>query len=414
MFRIVCAFLILAGALPVNADAASKHTGDVGKVRQVASLLEGISTKIASEREKENVVYGKLKSYCKDTRASAHSVVAPQAAADSDDDVQDNTEQLEADDATAVDQLASVVKAAIPNDNQTLPALPTAMPQAKQALANSKDTLHENAEEALQQAQAATEQTPKEQAVPASAANKAVVPKKDVVPASVKSGSSPQQHDIVNTTKGAGVEDDPQITAVESEFDETANEVASLQRSLAPRKPMSLATTADEVKSAAVSEAVDDLDGSIPNIDQQALQLYNTFGGEEPATLDTLGSLSSGPGFLQVVQRHQHNRRLAPALQADIDAAMQALEAIAKDTTSAMNTLNLLRNADESDADSGGSASDTSSITEQCTSLLQELESRQNNRAKQQTELQQRSQRLLESLPDGHDRTGAPKRLRSH
>lgn len=227
---------------------------------------------------------------------------------------------------------------------------------------------------------------------------------------------------------------DPQLQAVQSEFQETENEVANLEKddkdlptvqvpSTGPtvaKQPISSVAKAlskaqqqqkDDASVAAMSAAFTDLGGAIPSIDQQALQLYNSFGGE-PASVETLGGLSSSPAFLQTSQHSKLHSKLAPVVRADLDAAMDALKEVADDTKNAMDMMEVLRNTVDTDATPATAASGASPIVEQCTLLMRKFKNRQQVRAKREADLEQRSQRLLQSVPASHERKA--KNLRRH
>jgi len=215
--------------------------------------------------------------------------------------------------------------------------------------------------------------------------------------------------------------------AARSEFAATANEVTNLEKEFDP--PVSKAQQQADV--ATMSAAIIDLGGALPaetndpSIDQQALQFYNGFGGEgegEPSASDTMGSLAASPAFLQVTQHHHHqlSAKLAPVVREDLDAAFVALKAIAEDTQSAMSIMSMLSKAGDVDP-----TPDTSSdlLHGECDSLMQKFKQRQAVRAKQEAELETRSQQLLQSLHPTMEETfpvptkllqKAHKHLRSH
>lgn len=133
-------------------------------------------------------------------------------------------------------------------------------------------------------------------------------------------------------------------------------------------------------QSASFADLPNSLGGAIPSIDQQAMQLYNSFGGAAAS-----GDNSIAPASFLQVSKHQ----LSPAMRADLDAAYDALKEVTEDSNSAMSMMDLLRNADDADE---------ASIDGQCTSMLQKFEHRQAARSKHQADLEKRSQRLLASL----------------
>jgi len=214
--------------------------------------------------------------------------------------------------------------------------------------------------------------------------------------------------------------------AAQSEFAATANEVTNLEKDFDP--PVSKAQQQANV--ATMSAAFIDLGGALPaetndpSIDQQALQFYNSFGGEgegEPSASDTLGGLAASPAFLQVSRHHhQLSAKLAPVVREDLDAAFVALKAIAEDTQSAMSIMSMLSKAEDVEP-----APDTSSdlVHGECDSLMQKFKQRRAVRAKQEAELETRSQQFLQSLHPTMEETfpvptklfqKAHKNLRSH
>jgi len=153
---------------------------------------------------------------------------------------------------------------------------------------------------------------------------------------------------------------------------------------------------------------------AIPDIDQEAKELYKTFGGDHES------DSGASPAFLQTdkrqtvkrqtvkrvqmhhshaVKRQKHHMAKPAVPQADIDAAMQALKDIAKDTGSALSLMASVRHAEGGD---------------QCTVLMQKFARRKAVRAKREAELKKRSQQLQEALHHSHSASGKTKHLRSH
>lgn len=90
MFRAVNTLLLLAVSFTVANAAHMKQSGDNGQVKQVVALLRDITQKLASEREKENIVYNEVRKYCEGNseklQASSESVIAEDSKnTDSDD-----------------------------------------------------------------------------------------------------------------------------------------------------------------------------------------------------------------------------------------------------------------------------------------------------------------------------------------
>lgn len=232
---------------------------------------------------------------------------------------------------------------------------------------------------------------------------------------------------------------DPKVVAVQSEMAETAKQVARFEEDLAPAAPVapvpespaetlrrldpSIAAQAKQkedrdtnVAAIALSEALsEDLDGVLPNIDHQASQLYNTFGGE-PASAESLGSeVSSSPAFLQVIRhkmplrlnQFEQHMRLAQVAQADLNAAYHSLEEIADDAKGAMSMMDELRNTVKSPH-----------VDDRCKILMQKFEHRQLARAKREAELDKRSQELQRLLHPSSSKTHLhlkkTKHLRKH
>jgi len=573
MFRAVYTLSILATGLPLATAAELKHVGDVGKVRQVVSLLQGISRKLSSEREKENVVYNEIKRYCENRGANLQAVSPSEIQSDSEnlqnrpqdaastppsptemksaaiplpktpkpkqatvakldareiarqkryeataktlddedpsmditqmnalldaaegkqtdasaddsttkngmsgeptpkrhgvqDELQsydqweqvdrlnelvkvakpalsrhDNPYQLqrrkhdkpisapkadldepEQDDSASVDQLTNVVKAAVTNDLVT----DVAQPQTTAVVQQDKkpDSADVDRIEPLASTVLAIDDTAQEDAGTFGQSSKPLP-------------QDPRSFRIVPVPERPHPEPlyvDPQIKAVQSEFDETKAEVANMEKDFTPvtqtvatltkqPDPAILANALtkaqqqeqDDMSVAAMSEAFGDLKGAIPNIDQQALTLYNSFGGE-PASVDALGGLGAGPSFLQVAKNQRHPRDLGqslpPVMRTDLDAAWDALRDVAQDTLSAFNMMDTLRNTDDAGSDTATPGS--SSIDDQCTLVLKNFERRQAVRSKKEAELEKRSQRLLQSLPTPTGRDRRAKHLRSH
>jgi len=105
----------------------------------------------------------------------------------------------------------------------------------------------------------------------------------------------------------------------------------------------------EELSLASQTEALDDLAGAIPNIEKEALQLYNTFGGS-PDALESVGSLSGSPAFLQVSQGKQHLKH-TPGVpsQADLDKTWNELKFVAQRTEGALKMIQNEK-TDETDA----------------------------------------------------------------
>jgi hypothetical protein len=101
----------------------------------------------------------------------------------------------------------------------------------------------------------------------------------------------------------------------------------------------------DDLSLASQSEALDDLAGAIPNIEKEALQLYNSFGGQ-PAPLESVDSISPLPSFLQMSKRKMQQKH-TPGLPtpAQFDAAFAALRLAAKRTQGAMSMVQHMKKA---------------------------------------------------------------------
>lgn len=204
--------------------------------------------------------------------------------------------------------------------------------------------------------------------------------------------------------------------AVQSEFDETSDLVASMEKDdLAPNKRIAKKANSKvqphaggDVNVATVSAALDDLGGAIPSIDQQALELYNANGGES-ATLDKFGGLVPAPAFLQLGRRQQQFTKLKVVAVSDLNSAWDALQVVAEDTKSALSMMESLRKTGWGQADPA--ARPEADSDEQCTVLIQRFSHRQEVRAGHEAKLTKHSQHLLHAL--GHSHAPKAKYLRS-
>lgn len=124
----------------------------------------------------------------------------------------------------------------------------------------------------------------------------------------------------------------------------TSQTVAQVSHNAAATKPVAVempSTLAAPQEKAlddlAGNEALSDLagDGTIPNIEKEALQLYNSFGGP-PSSLEAVGGLSVVPSFLQVAEG-KHTAGVPS--QAELDAAWDALRLVAEQTRGAMSMI---------------------------------------------------------------------------
>jgi len=217
-----------------------------------------------------------------------------------------------------------------------------------------------------------------------SQANSAVVIQDS--PQAVADSVIPTQSVVPPMTQPAPLATQPTLHAkVQAELDDAEMDVASVEQELLPAAPA--APTKEELSLVSQSnlgsqsEAVDDLSdiaGVVPNVEKEALQLYNTFGGSP----DALESVGGGLTFLQQQQRH------TPGIpsQADLNVAWDELSSVAVKAQSAASTnaLGLLQEKGDSGLD----------IEEECNWLMSNYEARQKVRAQEEDLLKEAHQLL--------------------
>jgi hypothetical protein len=202
--------------------------------------------------------------------------------------------------------------------------------------------------------------------------------------------------------------------AVEAKTVSLAVKVDPVVAPAAPSKPE--APRKAELSLASQSEALDDLAGAIPNVEKEALELYNTFGGE-PSSLESI-SLAQQPGFaapsamfLQVHEQKKHTPGVPS--QANMDAAWDLLTRVAKQKHEAMSLAQhlesrsgkpvgvLLQRLQENLLDD---------IDDECDWLMSNFYHRQQDRAQEEAALAE-AHRLLGGA---HVFAQEPRRLRGH
>jgi hypothetical protein len=150
----------------------------------------------------------------------------------------------------------------------------------------------------------------------------------------------------------------------------------------------SLNLQADEHRFASRLPSLDDLARAIPNVDKDALEMYNSVDDSDLGTSDD--SLDMPPSFVQLVQEQAV---IIP--QADLDAVWNSLKTLADQTHASLNMIDVLRHAaprgmqTKTRASSHGhlqqsflAAHQEQGVGHQCNWLLRSFEQRQENRMK--------------------------------
>jgi len=146
------------------------------------------------------------------------------------------------------------------------------------------------------------------------------------------------------------------------------------------------------------SDALNQLAGAIPNIEKEALQLYNTFGGDDADAAPQQAS----PSFLQVARSKSHQTNTALSRK-KLNEVWKALSAVAEETREGLSMIQHLEaEGISSEADDDGQNEDTSITdkavaedadvkpsSEECTWLLQSFEKRSSMRAQEADWLQE-------------------------
>lgn len=145
---------------------------------------------------------------------------------------------------------------------------------------------------------------------------------------------------------------------------------------------------ADDMSLASQSEALDDLVGVLPNIEKEALQLYNSFGGE-PAPLESLGGLAVVPSFLQV---SKHTPGI-PTM-AEFDKAWAQLRSVAMLLQTTDDKVAALRKPAVALMQKKGKHTGFADIDSQCKWLISNLEHRQRMRSQEEALLNEAHQVL--------------------
>jgi len=145
---------------------------------------------------------------------------------------------------------------------------------------------------------------------------------------------------------------------------------------------------ADDMSLASQSEALDDLVGVLPNIEKEALQLYNSFGGE-PAPLESLGGLAVVPSFLQV---SKHTPGI-PTM-AEFDKAWIQLRSVATRLQTTDDQVAALRKPAVALMQKKGKHTGFAGIDSQCKWLISNLEHRQRMRSQEEALLSEAHQVL--------------------
>lgn len=319
--------------------------------------------------------------------------------------------------ASPVESLADVVQAAVATADQSLPKThvqPELVPMPSKKIDSAVANLEPLANSVLSIEDTAVDDADGGAVV-------AITPQKRPAPV-------PPKHVQQAVKKSEPA--DPKAAAVQSEFDETAKQVARLEEDLGPPPPApetpaatlrrldpAIFTAAaaqakqkenNEINVAAIHEAFGDIGVAIPDIDQEAKELYKTFGEEHES------DSGAAPAFLQTdkhqtfkhVQAHKtltvkhqrHHMAKSPVLQADVDAAVHALKDVARDTEKALSMMDLVRHTEGNG---------------QCALLMKKFEHRKAVRTKREAELEKRSQELQEALRHSHTHSGKTKHLRS-
>jgi len=145
---------------------------------------------------------------------------------------------------------------------------------------------------------------------------------------------------------------------------------------------------ADDHRFASRLPSLDDLARAIPNVDKDALEMYNSVDDSDLGTSDD--SLDVPPSFVQLVQEQAV---IIP--QADLDAVWNSLKTLADHTHAGLNMIDLLRHAAPRGAQtktrsslhghlqySFFAAHQDQGVGQQCNWLLRSFEQRQENRMK--------------------------------
>jgi len=219
----------------------------------------------------------------------------------------------------------------------------------------------------------------------------------------------PTQSVVPPMTQPAALAKQPSLHAkVQAELDDAEMDVASVEQELLPAAPAAALTQAaarpavkneeelslvSQSNLGSQSDSLADLAGVIPNVETEALQLYNTFGGSP----DALESVGGGLTFLQQQQRH------TPGIpsQADLNVAWDELSSVAVKAQSALSMVQESKSPAETVAAStnalgllqekGDSGLD---IEEECNWLMSNYEARQQVRAQEEDLLKEAHQLL--------------------
>lgn len=138
------------------------------------------------------------------------------------------------------------------------------------------------------------------------------------------------------TTKATARQPVAEASATKS--DASGHSQASIRGSTVTSKAEQ--TQKEQMSLASTSAVLDDLAGAIPDVEKQALQLYNSFGGE-PAALETVDSFSGALDFLQLSEQGSAS---GPS-QENLDVVWNALKAVTDEAQGAMRMVERLKKA---------------------------------------------------------------------